>query len=143
MSRSGKPKKRPDTDAGDVKNAKRVLRHFFLLCINVVLFYTVYILLTRQGALAAKITMWAYLLLTVGFFGAYLIYNRGFTMVNRAPDSFPDEMSAAEKCAILAEGQRRRDKSKWMLLILIPLLFVWMIDMVDLFLLDGLRALFA
>ena len=129
-------------DADAVKKAKRTLRYFFILIINVIVFYAAYIFLTRLGGTAANITMWVYLVLTVVFFSAFILYNKGFTMVNRAPDSFPEDWSAEKKCAVLEEGKRRKERSKWMLLIIIPLLAVWFIDMVDLFFLDRIRNLF-
>ena len=76
------------------------------------------------------------------FFPADIIYNKGFTMVNRTADSFPEDWSYEKMCALTEEGERRKQKSKWMLLIIIPLMFTFMFDMIDLFILDSFRYLF-
>jgi len=129
-------------DAEAVKKARQTIRRFFILIINVIVFYAAYIFLTRISETAAKATMWSYLVLTIGFFSAYILYNRGFTMVNRTPESFPEDWSAEKKCAVIEEGKRRKERSKWMLLIIIPLLAVWFIDMLDLFFFDRIRNFF-
>ena len=63
-------------------------------------------------------------------------------MVDRSADSFPEDWSYEKMCAVTEEGKRRKEKSKWMLLIIIPLMFTFMFDMIDLFILDRFKDLF-
>ena len=68
----------------------------------------------------------------------YVIYNRGFTAKNATPDMLPDTMTAEEKQAYLAEAKERLEKSKWVLTILIPIILVFAVDMIYLFLIPML-----
>ena len=119
--------------------SRRTLLNMLILIINCIVFYIVYIFLSRISLTASRIVMWSYMVLITGFFGAYIIYNRAFTMI-RKPDEYPEDWSAEKKSRTLEEGKRRREKSKWMLLIIIPLLLTFLIDMLDLFLFDQFRA---
>lgn len=127
-----------------VRAAKTTLTRFLLIIVNTVLFYTVYYLLAngRAGFVLSQVVMWTYFALLLGFFCAYIIYNKGFTMVDRSADSFPEDWSYEKMCAVTEEGKRRKEKSKWMLLIIIPLMFTFMFDMIDLFILDRFKDLF-
>ncbi len=127
-----------------VKAARATLAYLVLVIVNTVLFYTVYAMLVNgdEGYLVSQIVLWTYFALLIGFFCAYIIYNKGFTMVNRTPDSFPEDWSYEKMCAVTAEGERRKKRSKWMLVIIIPLLFTFMFDMIDLFILDRFKDLF-
>lgn len=127
-----------------VRAARATLTYLLFVIVNTVLFYTVYSLFASgdYGYLASQIVLWTYFVLLIGFFSAYIIYNKGFTMINRTPDSFPEDYSYEKMCAITAEGERRKKKSKWMLVIIIPLLFTFMFDMIDLFILDRFKDLF-
>ncbi len=127
-----------------VRAAQATLTNLLLVIVNTVLFYTVYRLLAggEAGYLASQIVLWTYFALLIIFFVSYIVYNKGFTMVNRDANSFPDGWSYEQMCAVTSEGERRKKKSKWMLLIIIPLMFTFMFDMVDLFILDRFRDLF-
>lgn len=65
----------------------------------------------------------------------YVIYNRGFAGKNITPDMLPDTMTLAEKQAFIDDSRERQSKSKWVLTILIPLVLVFAVDMVYLFVL--------
>ena len=68
----------------------------------------------------------------------YVVYNRGFRGYRKTPDMLPDSLTPAEKEEWIADGSRRFEKSRWALLILLPLLFTLMFDMIYLFLIpDG------
>ena len=64
----------------------------------------------------------------------YVIYNRGFRTHGKTPDMLPDELPYAEREAIIADGENRFAKTRWVLLILVPLLFALIFDMIYLFL---------
>ncbi len=127
-----------------LRAARSTLIYLLLVVVNTVLFYTVYAMFANgdAGYIASQIILWTYFAALIGFFSAYIIYNKGFTMVNRTPDSFPEDWSYEKMCAVTAEGERRKKRSKWMLVIIIPLLFTFMFDMIDLFILDRFKDLF-
>lgn len=146
MKKSNKNTSLPENgeERDKVRAARKTLLYLLLVIVNTVIFYTVYAMLAGgdAGYIASQIVLWTYFAALIGFFSAYIIYNKGFTMVNRTPDSFPEDWSYEKMCAVTAEGERRKKKSKWMLLIIIPLLFTFMFDMVDLFILDRFKDLF-
>lgn len=123
------------------KTSGEKLRLGILLAVNTVLFFGLYRVLLSVGELTGEtfyafLSMIVYMALLVGFVMAYLIYNRFFTRYNLTADQLPDTMSAAEKDAYIADGKRRMARSKWMLTIIFPLLFTFLIDAIDLFILD-------
>ncbi|MBQ7010929.1 MAG: hypothetical protein IJN63_04425 [Clostridia bacterium] len=127
-----------------VRAAKTTLTRFLLIIVNTVLFYTVYYFIAngKAGYVLSQVVMWTYFAALIGFFSAYIIYNKGFTMVDRTADSFPESWSYEKMCAVTEEGKRRKEKSKWMLYIIVPLMFTFMFDMIDLFILDRFKYLF-
>lgn len=80
-----------------------------------------------------EIVMGVYLALTAIFVFAYVIYNRGFTRRNLTPDMLPEEWSAEQKTAYIADGAERMRKSKWMLTVIFPLVLTFMFDCIELF----------
>ncbi len=86
-------------------------------------FYMPHIYLTAGGALA----LW------------YIIYNRGFNTKGKTPDMLSDTLSLEERKELIRVGRERFEKTRWVLLILLPLLLVFLIDMIYLFMIpEGL-----
>lgn len=84
----------------------------------------------------AFVVMVAYLALLLGFVLAYLIYNRFLYRKGLSPEQLPCEWSDEQKAAFIEDGERRLQRSKWMLTVIFPLLFTFLIDAVDLFFID-------
>ena len=69
----------------------------------------------------------------------YVIYNRGFNTRGKTADMLPDEFPLAERERLIEEGKQRMQKSRWALLILLPILITLLLDMAYLFLIpEGL-----
>ena len=64
----------------------------------------------------------------------YIIYNRGFNTRGKTPDMLSDTLSLEERRELIRIGEERFEKTRWVLLILLPLLLVFLIDIVYLFL---------
>ena len=116
-------------------------RHFVLLVVNTVLFFTVYRVLISYGELTDKtflafVSMVVYLTLLLGFTVAYLIYNRFFYRHGLTKEQLSPEWSDEEKEAFLADAALRIQKSKWMLTVIIPLLFTFLVDSFLLFIVE-------
>ena len=114
-----------------------------LLAVNTVLCFALYrILLFYAGmtddTFPSFVVMVVYFALLLGFTLGYLIYNRFFYRKGLLPEQLPDTWSAEEKNAFLADGERRLEKSKWMILVIFPLVFTFLMDAIDLFILDSL-----
>ena len=65
----------------------------------------------------------------------FVIYNRGFRTKGKTADMLPEHLPLAEREHMIAEGERRFRKSRWALTVLLPVIFVFLIDMVYLFIL--------
>lgn len=114
-----------------------------LLAVNTVLCFAIYrILLYYAGmtdnTLPSFVVMVLYFALLLGFTLAYFIYNRFFYRKGLVAQQLPDAWSDEEKAAFLADGERRLQRSKWMILVIFPLIFTFLMDAIDLFILDTL-----
>ena len=123
---------------------KKTLFRLILLVVNTLLFFTVYRVLLYYGELTDQtfgsfIVMAIYTALLCGFVLAYLIYNRFLYRKGVTAEQLPAEWDEEKKAEFLADGERRLEKSKWMLTVIIPLLLTFMIDAIDLFILDLFR----
>ena len=114
------------------KNKKYVL----LLIANTIVFMSAYMYLVKTRFM--MITLWVYLALTVGFLAAYIIYNRGFPRRDINRDMLSDDLSNAEKDAIIDEVKRKFEKSKWMLTVIFPLVLTFCFDLFVLYILEPL-----
>lgn len=141
MSGGKKQRKKRRTDSSlelsDAnKNQKRIknTKYALILVANSILFLSAYWLLVEQSFF--MVVLWTYMILTIGFTSAYIIYNRAFSRRNVTHDMLPDSMTSDEKDEFIADGERRLEKSKWMLTIIIPLLFTFCFDLIRLYVLD-------
>lgn len=120
---------------------KASARQLIVLIVNTVLFFAVYRILIFYGEMTSKtfgsfVVMIAYMALLLGFVLGYLIYNRFLYRKGVTKEDLPDEWSDEEKEAFIANGERRLQKSKWMMLIIFPLIFTFLMDAIDLFIID-------
>ena len=120
---------------------KATVRRLIILLLNTVVFFTVYRVLLYYGDMTQEtfgsfVTMVVYMALLLGFVLAYLIYNRFLYRKGVTKEDLPLEWSEEEKDEFIADGERRLQKSKWMMLIIFPLIFTFLMDAVDLFIID-------
>ncbi len=120
---------------------KAAVRRLIILLINTVVFFTVYRVLLHYGDMtqdtfASFVTMVVYMVLLLGFVLGYLIYNRFLYRKGITRDELPDDWSEEEKTAFIEDGERRLQKSKWLMLIIFPLIFTFLMDAIDLFIID-------
>ena len=123
---------------------KRTRRYAILLIVNSVLCFALYKTLIfyaerTDETFYSFVVMILYMALLLGFLLAYFIYNRFLYRKNLTPDQLPDTMSPEEKETFIADGRERLEKSRWMMLIIFPLVLTFLFDAVDLFILDQFR----
>lgn len=118
------------------KNKKYILP----LVLNTVIFFAVYSYLVTLPSLAIP-TLWVYFGLTAAFCLAYIIYNRGFSRMNVTVEMLPNSMSLEEKQAFIDEAKTRLEKSKWMLTIIFPLLMTFIIDILNMYIIEPMLEL--
>ena len=120
------------------------LRYLLVLALNTVLFFSFYRVLLYYAELAENAyysfcVMLLYMVLLVGFVLGYLIYNRFLYRKGLTEEDLPAEMSAEEKQEFIADGKRRLERSKWMMLFIFPLALVLLMDAAELFIFDLFR----
>lgn len=109
-----------------------------LLLVNSIVFSVIYFYLAEIGFPIYYIYMGVGIVLGLYF----VIYNRGFSGKNVTPQMLPDTMSYEEKLAFIEDSKQRLHKSKWMLSVLFPIIFVFALDMMYLYLLPMLQETF-
>ena len=106
----------------------------YLLVVNTLLFIAVYF--GSMGINQPIISMIVTIVYWVAFavlLLAYILYNRGFNNKNIHPDSLPPIMTAEEKAEFISDRKRRYENSKWMLVVIVPLLITISLDAIYLF----------
>lgn len=84
-----------------------------------------------------------YMVSFAGLLIGYIVYNHAFVHKDVTVDMLPDDWPDEKKTAFVADVRRRAEKSRWLLLLLIPFIFVFMAEALYLFLwLDNLENLF-
>ena len=132
--------KEPHTEKSNAKPIEK-RRTAILLVVNTVLFFSLYRVLLNYAERTDD-TFWSFVIMVLymaallGFSLAYLVYNRflyrkGLTEADLSPD-----WTTEQKQAFLADGERRLRRSRWMMLIIFPLLFTFLMDATDLFIID-------
>ena len=107
-----------------------------LLIANTIVLMSAYMYLVKTSYM--MITLWVYLALTIGFLSAYIIYNRGFPRRDLNRDMLSDDMSNAEKDALIEDVRTRFERSKWMLTVIFPLVMTFCFDLFVLYVLEPL-----
>ena len=124
------------------KNDKKSSGRMWLLLLaeitGTVLAFAVYRLAAN---LFLDFVFWVYAIIATALALTYIIYNRGLSRRGVTIEMLPDTMSEAEKEEFIADADRRMKRSKWILALLIPFIFTFLFDAVELFLLDGLLEL--
>ncbi len=110
-----------------------------VLVINTVFFASLYFLISKMGYYAQLAVCMGYLL-GGGALGLwYVIYNRGFVTKGKTPDMLSPDIPPNERIAMIEDGKRRIERSRWALLIILPILATFLLDMIYLFLIpEGL-----
>ena len=122
------------------KGKKKTL---LLLFINTVLAFSLYSAAlsfaeATDSTFFSFLVMILYMALLLGFTLAYLVYNRFFYKKGLTKEQLPDDWSEEKKEAFLADGENRLKKSRFMLLIIVPLIITFLFDTLYLFVLEPL-----
>lgn len=134
--RSSRPDSQPIDPAKKKQNNRRMLIVIALTFVLLLIYFSVNTLVDR-GVLARGWGFAVMILYMVSFAGllvGYLIYNRAFIHKDVTADMLPDDWSAEKKQAFIDDNQRRQEKSRWMLYLLIPFIFVFLAEAMYLFL---------
>lgn len=144
MSKNHKKKHKKESPTIDVTPSAKKPFNFKLLGIvvmNTVVLFSFYRVAMNINPTFFTVVLAIYLVATSALAIAYVLYNRGFSRRGVTAEMLPDTMSAEEKSEFIADGERRLKKSKWMLTILFPMIVIFMWDMIEIYLLDYIKAL--
>ena len=89
-----------------------------------------------------EIVMIAYMLISLGFILAYVIYNRAFSRRGVTREMLPEDWSEEQKTEFIEDGQMRQAKSRWMIIPIFAFVFTFAIDAIELFVLPFFADLF-
>ena len=87
--------------------------------------------------LVTRAVMGAYMVVFAVLLVSYIAYNRGFVNKDVTEDMLPDDWSQEKKAEFVSANQRRAEKSRWMLVFIIPFVVVFMAEALYLFVWDG------
>lgn len=132
---------REERTAGEKKKAFRVLFRVVFLFGGTFLLYLFYFWASGLGEGEMKAVFWSYFGVTLLLLCVYLVYNRPTLVAGRGGERLSDALPAEERDALLADAARRRDRSGWMLLLIVCFLSVFLLDYLYLFILDSFRNL--
>lgn len=106
------------------------------LVLNFFILFAVYRLFIRMGSTVGMIL---YMVAAAALTVAYYIMNHGFGKPEVGEDDLPAAWSHTEKCAYIDKLARDHERAKKLLYWLFPLILVLGLDVIDLFLLDGIK----
>jgi len=123
------PSPRQDLPPKERKSMKKEAKKQLI----VILIMTVFLLGFYYGTLAFSpqlnfVVMIAYMIIFGVALVAYIIYNRGFVNKGVTEDMLPENWSDEKKKSFLAGEIRRAEKSRWMLVIIVPFAAVFMAE---------------
>ena len=84
-------------------------------------------------------TLIVFSVVTAAFVFTYVIYNRGFSRRGVTPEMLPADWSYEKRCAFIEDGRLRLEKSKWILLVIFPLIVVYAFELFSVYLLPMLQ----
>ena len=126
----GQPKKPVSPDA-----SKKAIVVAVMSIVLLVVYYGT--MAAFPSALITMAVMGAYMLVFAVLLVSYLAYNRGFVNKDVTEDMLPDEWSPEKKAEFVAANKRRAEKSRWMLVFILPFVVVFMAEALYLFVWDG------
>ena len=116
----------------DVK--KRLWTTVTLTFILLFIYYGCIALGLAEAVMIAYFVVFALLIVT------YLAYNRAFINKDVTADMLPDEWSEEKKQAFVEGNRVRAEKSRWMVMVIIPFVVVFMCEALYLFVWDSYLA---
>jgi len=117
-------------------------KYLFLLCLWTIIFGGVYVFFTTTDVVQFHIE-YVYAGLAVGLILFYVIYNKGFVWKGCSPRDLHWNGTIEEKEEYLNKCYENAEKSKWILTLFIPLLLVFAVDMIILFVIPYFQGLFS
>ena len=84
---------------------------------------------------------WVYAIALVALLFIYILYNRGVSRKSLTEDMLPSEWSYEMKMEYIEEAEHRLNRTEWMLMVIMGLLFTFAFEFLELFVLPWLEKL--
>lgn len=143
---NNRPARQPTGSKPVTPEAKRRLLVVLALSLFLLILYFSVQSMAEDGTLpraAGYAIMILYMVSFAGLLIGYLLYNRAFVNKDVTVDMLPDDWSDEKKRDFVEGNRRRAEKSRWLLYLLIPFIFVFMVEAFYLFLwMDNLENIF-
>ena len=121
------------------KETRKKKRFPFLLILETVVSITVIFMIYEVFvvSLGVQPLFWVYYVATLALALVYILYNHGITK-KVTPEMLPTDMTEAEKDAFIADVEKRKRRSRFLLILLAGFIFTFAYDVLQLFLPDYL-----
>lgn len=121
------------------KETRKKKRFPFLLILETVVSITVIFMIYEVFvvSLGVQPLFWVYYVATLALALVYILYNHGITK-KVTPEMLPPDMTEAEKDAFIADVEKRKRRSRFLLILLAGFIFTFAYDVLQLFLPDYL-----
>lgn len=116
------------------------IKRIVTLAVNIILFLGIFLVAWDNGL--ELVASAVYGVITLGVALYYIIYNKGTIGKLPTPEMLPPSWDKAQREAFLADLKARRERSKWVMLILIPMIAVFGYKALDITLFSQFPSLF-
>ena len=125
------------SDAPKKELSVEAKKRFWLVIIMTIVLFAIYYGSPVFLPELELVVMVIYMVAFAGLLISYFIYNRGFVNKDVTEDMLPDTWSQEKKTAFLEGERMRTEKSRWMLVLIIPFAMVFMAEALYLFVWEG------
>ena len=119
-----------------LKNKKRAIIYLVSLILLSATVFAVYRFMIYHCFFEAALI--SYMAIETIFVLVYIIYNRGFSRRGVTVEMLPESWSEEEKEKFIESGNKRFEKSRWMLIVITAFLLTFLIDMIELWIIPFL-----
>ena len=117
----------------DKKNVKKKLIYLFSTVGLAAFFCALYYCSMMVPGLLFPIVMFSYMIVLTILILVYIIYNRGFSRKGVTEDMLPSDWTPEQKFEYIESGRVRLQRSKWVLVFIIAILFTFIVEAFVLF----------
>ena len=117
------------------------LRLVTTLSASIIGFLALFRLLKNLNLYLFAVILYSVITLSVALW--YIIYNKGVISGTVSPDMLPAEWSAEQKQSMIDDIAARHKKSKWVFLIVVPMIFVFAFELLELYFFPLILSLFS
>ena len=117
------------------------LRLVTTLSASIIGFLALFRLLKNLNLYLFAVILYSVITLSVALW--YIIYNKGVISGTVSTDMLPAEWSDEQKQTLIKDLAERRKKSKWALIILIPMILVFGLEMLELYIFPSFSSILA